>query len=78
MGWSKKNIFVLDWGGNGLNSCPLAGLFIGYVVVDESPERLYLLDRFQPGVLTCGTPVASIFFVKKFEMVKRGDKVITK
>ena len=28
MGWGgvKKNIFVLDWGGNGLDFCPLAGL----------------------------------------------------
>ena len=27
VGWSKKkNIFALDWGGNGLDFCPLAGL----------------------------------------------------
>ena len=26
VGWNKKKKIALDWGGNGLDSCPLAGL----------------------------------------------------
>ena len=49
--WSKKkNIFALDWGGNGLDSWPLAGLPGQPRPVPREPTNVYLVTYdVEPG-----------------------------